>query len=177
MPAGWAEETAAAARAQSEKLDGALAAARPTMNKDSMRAAFVDLASFCHQRGDFGNALRHLLRCRDYCSSPRQMADVCTRVIALGFDSGNMMQVSNHVSKAEQGGDPTLQPQLTAASALVLLHSKSYKAAARKFLEVSTPAPRFPARRQTMRPARRCAGGVRWAVTSGRGSAAPKTWR
>ena len=73
FPPTWAEEADLAARAEEERLEASVAAARASMAKEQARRSYTDLGKFLHRRGDLNGALKALLRTRDYCSSPLQV--------------------------------------------------------------------------------------------------------
>lgn len=149
FPAGWAEDTDAAATATYERLEAELATARAGTAKDAVRAAFLGLGDLQHQRGDLHGALKNFQRVRDYSSSQRQTAGDCLKVAAVALEYGNTALASNHLAKAEVflggasglaagggGPDGCSGAQLAACAALMHLKNKAYRLAALKFAEV-----------------------------------------
>jgi COP9 signalosome complex subunit 1 len=45
-------------------------------------------------------AFKGYVRSRDYCTSPRQVVDMCLAVIRCAVENGGFVHVSNYVSKA-----------------------------------------------------------------------------
>jgi len=67
----------------------------------SARAAQAD---FHYARGAVPAAFKGYVRSRDYCTSPRQVVDMCLAVIRCAVENGGFVHVSNYVSKARACG-------------------------------------------------------------------------
>jgi len=141
LPADWADGVEASALATSDRLEAQVSGAKSSMSKEAIRSAYIELAEFLRRRGDSSSALKSLLRSRDYCSTERELAECCLKVVTCGFEVNNLVQVTNHLAKAEAPAsqgllDPSQQASLVAAQGLVFLKKRQYRSAARKFFEV-----------------------------------------
>lgn len=57
-------------------------------------------ADFHYARGAVQTAFKGYVRSRDYCTSPRQVVDMCLAVIRCAVENGAFVHVNNYVSKA-----------------------------------------------------------------------------
>mmetsp|Transcript_17296 Transcript_17296/g.26762 ORF Transcript_17296/g.26762 Transcript_17296/m.26762 type:complete len:516 (-) Transcript_17296:158-1705(-) len=140
--AEWADETAAAAQQQLEVLEGRLAAAQSHLNKEAIRAAYLALGDFHRRRGELRDAMRVVLRSREYCTNRGQTGHVCLLVMELAIDLRNYSRVREYVSKAEHTSIPNdinFPSKLRVSSGLAYLAEGRYHEAAQKFISIAGP--------------------------------------
>jgi len=138
----WADETDAAAQQQLEVLEGRLAAAQSHLNKEAIRAAYLALGDFHRRRGELRDAMRVVLRSREYCTNRGQTGHVCLLVMEMAIDLRNYSRVREYVSKAEHTSIPNdvnFPSKLRVASGLACLAEGRYHEAAQKFISVAGP--------------------------------------
>ena len=58
-----------------KKLEADLAAGKANVVKEVIRSGYMELGDFFYRRGDLIQAMKNYLRSRDYCSSPRNIAE------------------------------------------------------------------------------------------------------
>eukprot|EP01105_Mastigella_eilhardi_P006525 TRINITY_DN18069_c0_g1_i1.p1 TRINITY_DN18069_c0_g1~~TRINITY_DN18069_c0_g1_i1.p1 ORF type:complete len:495 (-),score=175.78 TRINITY_DN18069_c0_g1_i1:91-1554(-) len=134
----WFDATERFCVAQQEKLEKDLNAARSSTAREAIRAAHLALGDFFFRRGDFNTALKMYSRMRDQCTTPAQLNEMHMRLIRCSFEARTLSTVPGHVQKCLQTTDARDLPllaKLKTAGALADLAMKSYKQAARKFLE------------------------------------------
>ncbi|KAI9346926.1 G protein pathway suppressor 1 [Obelidium mucronatum] len=155
----WIEETAKVARSKLEKLDAELKNYKSNLIKESIRMGHQDLGDHFYACGDLASALKCYSRTRDYCSTAKNVLDMCFNVIQVSVDQKNFSHVQSYVIKAESTPDPAATPvsattpavgtpgsidtsrqlmlsKLKCCMGLVNLDAGKYKSAARSFLEV-----------------------------------------
>lgn len=125
-----------------ETLEARLTTAQAHLSKEAIRTAYLALGEHHRKRGELREAMKKLLRSRDFCTNNRQTGQVCLQVIELGIDSHNLTQVRDYVAKAEHTSDllhadSLFASKLRVASALVLLADSRFEDAARKLASVS----------------------------------------
>jgi COP9 signalosome complex subunit 1 len=91
----WIETTNKKASLKLEKLDQDLKSAKSLSIKDCIRRSQEDLADQFLEMGDLTNALKSYSRSRDYCSSNKNVANLCLNVIKVVF-----FNTKNHINKA-----------------------------------------------------------------------------
>ncbi|KAL6008588.1 COP9/signalosome complex subunit Csn1 [Asimina triloba] len=131
----WAESIDRRADQRKEKLENELNSYRTNLIKESIRMGHNDFGDFYYAHGSLGDAFRHYVRTRDYCTTSRHILQMCFNVILVSIEMGQFMHVTNYVSKAEQTPeplDPVIVSKLRCAAGLAHLDSKKYKLAARK---------------------------------------------
>jgi len=129
----WVEETEIATQTSLETLEGRLSAAQAHLQKEAIRMAYLAIGEFSRQRGDLQQALRAVMRSRDYCTSRSQTGHVCLLVIELAMDTKNYQQVHDYVAKAEHSaipGDVAFPLKLKVASGVAHLAEGRFKEAA-----------------------------------------------
>mmetsp|Transcript_28246 Transcript_28246/g.41731 ORF Transcript_28246/g.41731 Transcript_28246/m.41731 type:complete len:453 (-) Transcript_28246:1285-2643(-) len=129
----WVEETEIATQTSMETLEGRLSAAQAHLQKEAIRMAYLAIGEFSRQRGDLQQALRAVMRSRDYCTSRNQTGHVCLLVIELAMDTKNYQQVHDYVAKAEHSaipGDNAFPLKLKVASGVAHLAEGRFKEAA-----------------------------------------------
>ncbi|GLC42921.1 hypothetical protein PLESTB_001814700 [Pleodorina starrii] len=137
----WVDNTERRSASKGERLESELQSFKAALMKESIRMGHSDLGDWAYDKGDLQTAFKCYVRTRDYCTTSRHVVSMCLAVIRTALELGNYVHVANYVGKAEStpdvGSDPVVSAKLRAASGLHLLHSKKFKAAARKFCEVS----------------------------------------
>lgn len=100
-----------------------------------------DIGVHYHETGDLQRASQALHRMRDYCTSPKHLADMSLKIILVSIEQGNWMAVQSHVAKvfglplkAEEKAK--LHRRLNAALGLAQMCSGNYRDAAESFLRV-----------------------------------------
>lgn len=83
----WLRTTAAANEAALEVLEARLSAAQANLNKDAIRTAYLNIGEFLLQKGQVRDALRNVLRSRDYCTNRAQTLHICWKVIELAMNT------------------------------------------------------------------------------------------
>jgi COP9 signalosome complex subunit 1 len=83
----WLTKTRVANEAALEILEARLSAAQANLNKDAIRNAYLNIGEFLLQRGQVRDALRHVLRARDYCTNRAQTLFICWKVIELAMNT------------------------------------------------------------------------------------------
>ena len=121
-----------------ENLEYALTDAKSKMVKESIRSALSELAHFYYCIGNLNEAMKWFLRCKEYCSTPRHFCDLTLNIFAVAIDTEKYFHASgNFVKASDCGSDTLLLSKLRAASAIISLNERQYKAAALKFISVS----------------------------------------
>ncbi|KAK9832518.1 hypothetical protein WJX81_004497 [Elliptochloris bilobata] len=137
----WVEAVDRRAATVQERLEADLSGYKNNMIKESIRMGHHELADFHYARGAVQSAFKCYVRSRDYCTSPRQVTDMCLAVIRCAVENSAFVHVNNYVSKAEQTPDAVrdkvVAAKLKCSGALAALEAKKYKTAAKRFTEVS----------------------------------------
>jgi hypothetical protein len=84
---GWLTKTTVANEAALEILEARLSAAQANLNKDAIRNAYLNIGEFLLQKGQVRDALRNVLRARDYCTNRAQTLFICWKVIELAMNT------------------------------------------------------------------------------------------
>ena len=79
----WIETANKKASLKLEKLDQDLKSAKSLSIKDCIRRGQEDLADHFLDMGDLTNALKSYSRSRDYCSSNKNIANLCLNIIKV----------------------------------------------------------------------------------------------
>ncbi|EOD32552.1 hypothetical protein EMIHUDRAFT_429574 [Emiliania huxleyi CCMP1516] len=135
----WVDSVEKKASARLDKLESDLASHKTSLVKESIRMGHSDLGDFHASRGDFATALKCYVRTRDYCTTSRHTLSMCLAVVKAPpttllhpLPPQSPSNVSPFISKPSP--DAVLTAQLRALTAL---EAKKFRAAARKFVEVS----------------------------------------
>lgn len=83
----WVQETELSIQTSTETLEARLSAAQAQLQKEAIRTAYLANGEFARQRGDLQQALRAVMRSRDYCTNRSQTAHVCLLIIELAMDT------------------------------------------------------------------------------------------
>lgn len=128
---GWVEATKRTFNAKLEALESDLTKAKSAIGKESMRAKYCDLASLHYERGNLNEALKYLMRAKEYCSLPKQLTDVWLDIVVTSIDLNSFPQAVSYIEKAEsclQGSpDKLTQAKIQLASGLVQLRLGHFK--------------------------------------------------
>lgn len=152
LDVSWIEQTTKHAETLLEKLDADLKNFKSNAIKESIRRGFDDLGSHYLNMGDLSNALKNYSRVRDYCSSPKNIVNMCVNVIKVCVYLGNWSHVLSYVSKADSSGivnekdysSQQVNTKLKCAAGLANLATGKYKQAAKCFLQTSVDHCDFP---------------------------------
>jgi len=86
--ADWVRATTANNEAALEVLEARLSAAQANLNKDAIRTCYLNLGDYHVKVGQLRDALRNVLRSRDYCTNRTQTGHICWKVIELAMNLG-----------------------------------------------------------------------------------------
>lgn len=64
-----------------------------------------DLGDHHYRRGDLANALRYYRRTNDYCTTSKNIAQMCVSVIKVSIELGQFETVAEYIAKAESTPD------------------------------------------------------------------------
>jgi len=144
---GWIESTEKKAQSKLEKLETDLKFYKNNSIKESIRRGHDDLGDHYLDCGDLMSALKCYSRARDYCISAKHIINMCLNVIKVSIFIPNWAHVQTYVNKAESVPDLNEQKEkssnqsvitkLKCAAGLAELSKRSYRSAARLFLETS----------------------------------------
>lgn len=81
----WVRTTTANNEAALEVLEARLTAAQANLNKDAIRTCYLNLGDYHVKVGQVRDALRNVLRSRDYCTNRTQTGKICWKVIELAM--------------------------------------------------------------------------------------------
>ena len=82
FPQTWCDDMERKSRQVQERLEAELNASKASLVKEAIRAGHVELGDFFYERGDLSAALKNYVRSRDYCASPRNIADSYVRILS-----------------------------------------------------------------------------------------------
>ncbi|KAK9858822.1 hypothetical protein WJX84_008155 [Apatococcus fuscideae] len=123
-----------------QALDNELNGYKTNLIKNSIRMCQTYMGDHAYNRGNLQDAFKCYVRTRDYCSTAKDITQMCLNVIKVAIELNNYTHVQNYVSKAESTPDvqdSIISTKLKCAAGLAALKEKKYKAAARKFTDVS----------------------------------------
>lgn len=101
----WVENKSKKAALKLEKLDSDLKNFKSSSIKESIRRGHDDLGDHYLSCGDLSNALKCYSRARDYCTSGKDVVNMCLNVIKVSLYLQNWSHVLSYVSKAESTPD------------------------------------------------------------------------
>ena len=118
-----------------EQLETELGRAKLTSNKESIRLAYVDIADLCYRTGKLSDAMRFLIKSRDYCTLPVHYGEQYLSMISLLIEMKDFKQASTYTTKAstllELEKDEIFTSRVNVFKAVIALLSES------RFKEVS----------------------------------------
>ncbi|KAI5121928.1 hypothetical protein M0805_000257 [Coniferiporia weirii] len=97
----WVESVSKANTAEQNKLEVELKTYQSNMIKESIRMAHRDLGNFYRATGDFGTALKHYTKSREFCTASQHVLDMCLSVLELLIEQCNYSHISTYVFKAD----------------------------------------------------------------------------
>ncbi|KAI6143789.1 26S proteasome subunit RPN7-domain-containing protein [Pisolithus tinctorius] len=97
----WVEEVTKRNVAERTKLEVELKTYTNNMIKESIRMAHRDLGDFFRSTGEFGLALKHYTKSREFCSTSQHILDMCMSVLELAIEQRNYTHIPSYVYKAE----------------------------------------------------------------------------
>ena len=137
----WDVEAEKKANAIKDKLEVELKAYKNNLIKESIRMGHQDLAIHYEKMGDMDNAMRALVRNRDYCTTTQTIFQVNFRILNLSILIGQWIQVQSYLTKIESLSQTKEQGEtdnlLHAATGLSLLSQAKYQEAAERFMSIS----------------------------------------
>ena len=86
----WVRTTTANNETALEVLEARLNAAQANLNKDAIRNCYLNLGDYFVKVGQLRDALRNVLRSRDYCTTRAQTGHICWKVIELSMNLGTI---------------------------------------------------------------------------------------
>ncbi|KAG5641499.1 hypothetical protein DXG03_005084 [Asterophora parasitica] len=179
----WADETLAKNQAERTKLEVELKTYTNNSIKESIRVscehwatgqqtevveqmAQRDLGKYYRSIGEYGNAVKHFVKSREYCTTSQHVLDMCLSVLEIFLEQRNYAHISTYVFKADAALEATansnngnqntssapvstagtrkktsverqqVQSKLDLATALAYLGQANYEKAAFSFLKV-----------------------------------------
>lgn len=149
----WLEITMKKAALKLEKLDIDLKNYKTNSIKESVRRGHDDLGDHYLECGDLSNALKCYSRARDYCTSSKQLVNMCLNVIKVSIYLQNWSHVISYVSKAEntpyftESNKDNIQAivtKLKVSAGVAELVGGRYREAAKSFLQANYDYVDFP---------------------------------
>ena len=137
----WVAATERAAATRIDTLEQELNAARSMISKEGIRKAQSNIGDYYYERGSLEDAMKAYSRCRDYCSMPWQLEEMCDSLFNVSADSDEFSMVG-YPPHSKITPDDTISNRAFGmerrqiASALVSLRQKDYRSAARSFLDL-----------------------------------------
>ncbi|KAF8624719.1 hypothetical protein AX17_007050 [Amanita inopinata Kibby_2008] len=101
LDAKWMDDLNTENQAERVKLEVELKTYTNNMIKESIRMAHRDLGNFYRATGDFGAAMKHYTKSRDYCTTSQHILDMCLSVIELMIEHRNFSNLTTYLFKAE----------------------------------------------------------------------------
>ncbi|KAF9006986.1 G protein pathway suppressor 1 [Cyathus striatus] len=101
----WADETITRNQAERMKLEVELKTYSNNMIKESIRMAHRDLGDFYRAVGDYGTALKHYTKSREFCTTSQHVLDMCLSVLELLIEQRNYTHLTTYVFKADAALD------------------------------------------------------------------------
>lgn len=139
MDQAWLDNTERQAIATQEKLEHDLANARSSTNREAIRVASQSLGNWFFRRGDVTTAIKLFSRARDHCTTLQHNNEYFHSIIKCAAEMKNFSTLSSTAAKAlSSSSDKPTMAKFKAAAGLADMMSFSYKAAARRFLEVNS---------------------------------------
>lgn len=139
----WAQDASKKAQAITDKLEQELKAYKNNLIKESIRMGQQDIANHHARMGNMEDALRSLVRNRDYCTTPVHILQINMNIVNTSILLGQWAQVQTYVNKFETSSSQVkdkavYQNQIYTATALTYLSQARYLEAAEKFLEIDS---------------------------------------
>ncbi|KAF9484272.1 G protein pathway suppressor 1 [Pholiota conissans] len=111
----WADEMLAKNQADRVKLEVELKTYSNNMIKESIRMAHRDLGDFYRSTGDYGTALKHYTKSREFCTTSQHVLEMCMSILELLIEQRNYSHLTTYVFKADAALDATTAANAPAA--------------------------------------------------------------
>eukprot|EP00755_Sulcionema_specki_P033627 Sspe_Gene.101188::Locus_75782_Transcript_1_1_Confidence_1.000_Length_1410::g.101188::m.101188/K12175/GPS1, COPS1, CSN1; COP9 signalosome complex subunit 1 len=136
----WVDATKEEQQLLRSDLEVQLGMAKTGADKGKALRSLTHLGDLYYKKGDLGQSIRYYIRSREYCQSPKDILSMCLSVILSCIEHKAVETVTQHVTSAERNGDAGKDKvslgMVRVASALMLLETRKYRAAAKKLLEI-----------------------------------------
>eukprot|EP00811_Abedinium_folium_P036344 NODE_9060_length_1449_cov_9.394856.p1 GENE.NODE_9060_length_1449_cov_9.394856~~NODE_9060_length_1449_cov_9.394856.p1 ORF type:complete len:450 (+),score=143.03 NODE_9060_length_1449_cov_9.394856:86-1351(+) len=134
----WVEATQKQVLILRDVYEQDLHAAKGTQSKDQVRTCLTQLALFHSEQGDFGNAVKHTSKSREYCTKPSAVFSTCVSLIRLTALTRQYVEIQSYASKAQHATlkDEADNSKIFAAYGLYYMTQGKYKDAVVNFAQV-----------------------------------------
>lgn len=145
----WIETASMSAALKLGKLENDLKNYKFHSMKESIKRCYDELGEHYLDCGDLSNALKCFSNAQDYCSSGKNVVNVCLNVIKVAVYLENWTHVLNCVAKAksikiQEDCSQAIETKLKCAAGLAELANTLYKSAAKHFLQANLDNCDFP---------------------------------
>ncbi|KAH9474510.1 COP9 signalosome complex subunit 1 [Psilocybe cubensis] len=113
----WVDDVTAENQADRVKLEVELKTYSNNMIKESIRMAHRDLGNFYRSIGDFGTALKHYTKSREFCTTSHHVLDMCMSILELLIEQRNYAHITTYVFKADAALDAATAASASATAA------------------------------------------------------------
>ncbi|KAJ9643495.1 hypothetical protein H2199_004174 [Coniosporium tulheliwenetii] len=137
---GWVEQRMKQIKAETDRLEHELKQYKNNLIKESIRMGNEDLGAHYQSIGDFNAAYKAYYKMRDYCTSPKHIADMSLKLILCSIHQRAWTTVQTHVlriqSQSLKAEDKAkIDPILSACLGLAYMATGHYREAATAFLQ------------------------------------------
>ncbi|KAG8627614.1 hypothetical protein KVT40_005097 [Elsinoe batatas] len=137
----WIERRKKENQREAERLEQELRGYKNNLIKESIRMGQEDLASHFLATADFDNAQKAFQKMREYCTTPKHVAEMTIKLMYASLISGSWLMVQSHCHKArvlsfKPEDKAKFDPAIEACSGLASLGVEEYGSAAKSFLRV-----------------------------------------
>ncbi|KAF2155861.1 hypothetical protein K461DRAFT_251900 [Myriangium duriaei CBS 260.36] len=138
----WVERRNKENKRETERLEQELKGYKNNLIKESIRMGQEDIASHYLATSDFENAQKSFQRMREYCTTPKHIAEMTVKLIYTCIISGQWIMAQSHCHKArvlnfKPEEKAKFDPVIEACSGLAYLGVEDYQNAAKTFLRVN----------------------------------------
>ncbi|KAF4554251.1 COP9 signalosome complex subunit 1-like protein [Elsinoe fawcettii] len=138
----WIERRKKENQRESERLEQELRGYKNNLIKESIRMGQEDLASHFLATADFENAQKAFQKMREYCTTPKHVAEMTIKLMYASLISASWLMVQSHCHKArvlsfKPEDKAKFDPAIEACSGLASLGIEEYGNAAKAFLRVN----------------------------------------
>ncbi|PSK51643.1 hypothetical protein B9Z65_2910 [Elsinoe australis] len=138
----WVERRKKENQRETERLEQELRGYKNNLIKESIRMGQEDLASHYLATADFENSQKAFQRMREYCTTPKHVAEMTLKLMYSSLISGSWLMVQSHCHKArvlsiKPEEKAKFDPAIEACSGLAYLSVEEYGSAAKSFLRVN----------------------------------------
>ncbi|KAI9763072.1 MAG: hypothetical protein M1835_007945 [Candelina submexicana] len=140
--AEWLDKTSKQVKAEADRLEHELKGYKNNLIKESIRMGHEDFGNFYHETGDLQSSYKSYAKMREYCTSQKQILEMCLKMLIVGVEQNSWISVQTSVLKIRDLNlkpevEADIQPKLHASMALSYMASGNYKEAATSFLAVN----------------------------------------